>query len=83
MPRPTRAYQWYRDGVAIVGATKSKYTLTQTDRNHDVWVRIITSHAPIGATTYTTVVQYSEHIDQGIYALPARWSTLHTVRHRR
>ncbi|MGN6502154.1 MAG: hypothetical protein ACTHKX_04510, partial [Pseudolysinimonas sp.] len=61
-------YQWYRDATAISGATKSKYTLTQSDRGHEIWVRIITSHAPIGANTYTSVVLASTRHDYTLAA---------------
>ena len=37
---PTFAYQWFRDGVRISGATASTYTLTAVDRTHKIAVRV-------------------------------------------
>ncbi|MEO8094560.1 MAG: zinc-dependent metalloprotease family protein, partial [Pseudolysinimonas sp.] len=64
----TVTYQWYRDGAAITGGTKVKYTLTQTDRGHLIKVRITTSHAAILTTTYTTDVRYSNAVDYTLVA---------------
>jgi hypothetical protein len=36
----TTTYQWYRDGVAIDGATSSTYTVVGADGGHDVSVRL-------------------------------------------
>ena len=39
------AYKWYRNGVAIVGATASSYTLLTTDTNKSITVVVIYSKA--------------------------------------
>ncbi|MCA0253012.1 MAG: hypothetical protein LCH76_12150 [Actinobacteria bacterium] len=40
-PAPVKlSYQWYRDGVAIKGATSRSYTLTTADVGHVVRVRV-------------------------------------------
>lgn len=59
----TVKYQWLRNGVAITGATKSTYTLTTSDRGKNISLRITTSHAAIGPTSYTTDVRYSNEHD--------------------
>ena len=69
-------YQWFRGVTAISKATAAKYTLTQADRGQQVWVRIITSHAPIGGATYTTVVQSSTKSDLTLYGTPATIAVL-------
>ena len=56
-------YQWLRNGVAIVGATKAKYTLTAADRGKQISVRITSSKAAVGTTTYTKVVHDSTAAD--------------------
>lgn len=69
-------YQWFRGATAISKATAAKYTLTQADRGQQVWVRVTTSHAPIGSTTYTTVVQNSTKSDLTLYGSPASIAVL-------
>lgn len=44
-PSATFSYQWYRDGKAITGATKAKYTLTAADYQHAITVRTVASRA--------------------------------------
>jgi hypothetical protein len=40
-PRPTTfTYQWYRNGKAITGATKSTYKLTSADRGKKITVKV-------------------------------------------
>jgi hypothetical protein len=41
----TRSYQWYRDGLAIPGATHSSYTLTNSDRAKRITVELSASRA--------------------------------------
>src|SRR5690606_24372980 len=50
------AYQWYRNGVAVKGATKQSYVLTSADKSKTVAVRVIVSKKTVGKTTYTRVV---------------------------
>lgn len=54
--KPVYAYQWYRNGVAISGATKQSYVLSQSDKDKAVNVRVIVSKKVVGSTTYTSVV---------------------------
>ncbi|HEY4151853.1 MAG TPA: zinc-dependent metalloprotease family protein [Pseudolysinimonas sp.] len=54
------AYQWFRSGVAISGATRSTYALTQSDRDKDLSLRIVTSHVAIGSTTYTSDLRWTD-----------------------
>jgi len=49
-PAPTFTYQWYRDGVAISGATASTYTLVAADQGTKVTV-VVTGNATGYATT--------------------------------
>ena len=54
-PAPvTLAYQWYRSGVAISGATASTYTLTTTDQTKTMTVRVTGTKSG-----YTTVARTS------------------------
>ena len=56
----TLKYQWYRAGVAISGATASKYTLTTSDFNKKLTVRVTGSKAGFTSTFrdsgYTSVI---------------------------
>ena len=49
------AYQWYRNGVAIAGATLPSFQLTAADYNKNVYVRLIMSKL-----NYTSVTLLSE-----------------------
>ncbi|MEO7269258.1 MAG: carboxypeptidase regulatory-like domain-containing protein, partial [Knoellia sp.] len=54
-PAPvTLAYQWYRSGVAITGATASTYVLTATDQTNTMTVRVTGTK-----TGYTSVAKTS------------------------
>ena len=54
-PAPvTLAYQWFRSGVAITGATASTYTLTSTDMGKTMTVRVTGTK-----TGYTSVAKTS------------------------
>jgi hypothetical protein len=70
-------YQWYRDGAAITGATKATYTLVAADRLHQIKLRIVTSHAAIGATSYTTDIRYTDAKD---FAITLDGNPLHVPR---
>jgi surface antigen len=50
-PTGAYAYQWYADGVAITGATKSIFTPTAAEK-----AKAITSRVTVTKTGYTTVV---------------------------
>ena len=39
-PAPTLAFQWFRNGVAIVGATRNTYALVAADRGAIIHVRV-------------------------------------------
>jgi hypothetical protein len=39
-PTPTRTYQWYRNGVAIPGATSYKYKLTSSDKGKKITFKV-------------------------------------------
>ena len=61
VPTPTTvAYQWYRDGVAIDGATSSTYTTTADDLNLPITVTATASdsgYVPISGTSAALVPQ--------------------------
>lgn len=63
----TVKYQWLRDGASIKNAVAQTYLLTTADRGHDLAVRITTSHAAIGSTTYTSAVTFSQTHDYSSY----------------
>jgi hypothetical protein len=50
-----QTYQWYRGTAAISKATKSSYTLTSSDTNKLISVRVITSKATFTSITKTSV----------------------------
>ncbi|MGN6407399.1 MAG: hypothetical protein ACTHMH_03555 [Curtobacterium sp.] len=51
-PAPTTVgYRWYRDGVAIGGAYKTRYTPTVSDRGHKLTVSITGSRSGYETTT--------------------------------
>jgi hypothetical protein len=66
----TVKYQWLRDGKAISKATKATYTLTAADNGHAISLRITTSHAAVGSTSYTTDVRYTNAKDWSITVDP-------------
>lgn len=40
-PKPSSyAYQWYRDGTKIKGATKSSYTVAKADKGKRITVKV-------------------------------------------
>lgn len=51
----SRSFQWYRNGVAISGATKQYYTLTNAD-----YLKTITVRLTVAAKGYTNFVDYYE-----------------------
>jgi hypothetical protein len=61
-------YQWYRSGVAIVGATASKYTLTSSDYAKSMSVRV--TGAKAGYTTVTTASKGTAAVVIGTLAAP-------------
>ncbi|CAN7250349.1 carboxypeptidase regulatory-like domain-containing protein [Knoellia sp. LjRoot47] len=71
-PAPvTLAYQWYRAGVAITGATASTYKLTTTDQGKTLTVRVTGSK-----TGYTTVAKTSAATTTVLGALTAPTPTV-------
>jgi hypothetical protein len=72
----TVKYQWLRDGASIKNAVGLDYLLTTADRGHKIGVRITTSHAAIGSTTYTSAVTYSEANDYS--SLPSGTPAIYT-----
>lgn len=50
-------YQWFRDGYAIKGATKSSYTIPTADAGHILMLRV-TSSDPAYVTTSTYSTKY-------------------------
>ena len=48
------AYQWYRNGVAITGATAALYTLTAADYGQEIKARLV-----VTKLNYTTVLLYT------------------------
>jgi hypothetical protein len=54
-PTPTSyAYQWYRDGKAVTGATKATYTPAAADLAHKLSVRVTAAHSGYTSGVYTT-----------------------------
>ena len=53
-PTPTKTYQWYRNGKAIPGATKSTYKLTSSDKGKKITVKVTAKR-----TGYLTVTKTS------------------------
>ncbi|EAP97936.1 hypothetical protein JNB_13268 [Janibacter sp. HTCC2649] len=71
-PAPvTLAYQWYRSGVAITGATASTYALTATDQTKTMTVRVTGSK-----TGYTSVAKTSVATTAVLGALTAPTPTI-------
>jgi hypothetical protein len=55
VPTPSAfAYQWYRSGVPIVGATAATYTLTATDASKTITVKITASKGGYTTTARTS-----------------------------
>lgn len=57
-PTASRAYQWYRSGVAIPGATASTYKLTSADRGATVTVKVTGARTGYLTTTKTSSGKY-------------------------
>ncbi|WP_392972609.1 glycoside hydrolase Chb [Streptomyces sp. LN245] len=54
-PAPTSyAYQWYRNGKGVTGATRSTYKLTTSDRGRDITVKVTTKKIGCASGTATT-----------------------------
>ncbi|MEO7269571.1 MAG: carboxypeptidase regulatory-like domain-containing protein, partial [Knoellia sp.] len=71
-PAPvTLAYQWYRSGVAITGATASTYKLASTDLNKTMTVRVTGTK-----TGYTSVAKTSAATTPVLLALTAGTPTI-------
>ena len=89
-PAPvTLAYQWFRSGAAISGATASTYKLTATDRTTTITVRVTgtrsgyTSTARTSAATTavlgsftapTPTVSGTRRVGYTLTAVPSTWS---------
>jgi hypothetical protein len=54
-PAPAFTYQWYADGVAISGATKSTFTPTKTQLGKKITVKVTGSKTGYSATGKTSV----------------------------
>lgn len=50
------AYQWYRDGAAIEGATKSTYRLKEVDRGAEIRVKVTASRPGYATKTVSSAV---------------------------
>lgn len=57
-PVPTFSYQWYRSGVAILGAERTTYTLSASDVDQTITVKV-TGSRPGGVSTTRTSVATS------------------------
>jgi len=53
-PAATLTYQWFRDGVAIPGATSNKYVLVTADAGHKMTVTVTGSKAGYTTTSKTS-----------------------------
>jgi hypothetical protein len=53
-PQPTFSKRWYRNGVAISGATASTYEITPTDRGKDITFQLTASKAGFTSLTRTS-----------------------------
>ena len=53
-PIPAYAYQWYRNGVAITGATHVTYTPVALDYGKTISVRVIASKLDYTSQLVTT-----------------------------
>jgi len=53
-PAATFTYQWFRDGVAISGATSNKYVLVAADAGHKMTVTVTGSKAGYTTTSKTS-----------------------------
>lgn len=62
---PTRAYQWYRDGKAISGATTASFVTTATDFGKKLSVRVIAT-AP-GYLPHTVTTAATGKLAAGIF----------------
>jgi hypothetical protein len=67
------AYQWLRDGKAIIGATKAKYTVTAADAGHALTLKVTASK-----TGYQTVSKTSSAVTAGLAALYRFYSSKRT-----
>lgn len=57
-PSATLKYRWYRDGVAISGATTATYKLTTTDRGKNITVGVTGSKSGYAPVTKTSAAKY-------------------------
>lgn len=94
-PAPvTLAYQWYRSGVAITGATASTYKLTTTDQAKTMTVRVTgaksgyltvaktstATTAVLGAfTAPTPTISGTRKVAYTLTAVPGTWSPAPTT----
>ncbi|MDQ0864836.1 hypothetical protein [Arthrobacter globiformis] len=67
----TLKYQWYRSGVAIVGATASKYTLGAADLGKTMKVRVTGSK--LGYTTVAKDSASTTAVVAGTLVAPTPW----------
>ncbi len=51
------SYQWYRDGVAIDGATSTTYALVRADAKHNIVCKVMVSDRQIISNTLGPIVQ--------------------------
>ncbi|MFC7767132.1 hypothetical protein [Leucobacter soli] len=57
-PKPSKIrYQWYRNGKAISGATKTKYRLKSADAGKKITVRVAPTRTGYAKTTRSTTVK--------------------------
>lgn len=61
----TVSYQWYRGTSAISKATKASYTLTSSDYNKDIKLRVI-----VAKSYYTSETRYSNVKNYSVVATP-------------
>jgi hypothetical protein len=54
------SYQWYRDGILIVGATSNTYLLTEADEDSDIYCRVTALSDSVSKSKISNVIRSIE-----------------------